>query len=65
VAMDAYSRLKIALPNVELVQLIHVVDESCLPLVQKVSEFVDAILLDSGNLQAKIKELGGTGRNHN
>ena len=31
----------------------------------KVSESVDAILLDSGNPNLEIKELGGTGRTHN
>ena len=31
----------------------------------KVSKEVDAILLDSGNPNLKIKELGGTGRKHN
>lgn len=29
-----------------------------------VSEFVDTILLDSGNQKLAIKELGGTGRTH-
>jgi phosphoribosylanthranilate isomerase len=31
----------------------------------KISEEVDYLLLDSGNPNAKIKELGGTGRGHN
>ena len=32
---------------------------------KRISESVDAILLDSGNPKMKIKELGGTGRTHN
>ena len=31
----------------------------------EVSKYVDAILLDSGNPNLSIKELGGTGRTHN
>ena len=54
-----YQTIRIALPNVKLVQVIHVVDEA-LELV----EFVDAILLDSGNPSLAVKELGGTGRRH-
>jgi len=30
-----------------------------------VSKYVDAILLDSGNPNLNVKELGGTGRTHN
>jgi phosphoribosylanthranilate isomerase len=30
----------------------------------RLSEFVDALLLDSGNPKAAVKELGGTGRTH-
>ena len=28
-------------------------------------KYVDAVLLDSGNQEKKVKELGGTGRTHN
>ena len=46
-------------------QVIHVIDENSVAEAIKVSEDVDAILLDSGNPNLEIKELGGTGRIHN
>jgi phosphoribosylanthranilate isomerase len=60
-----YSQLKKTLPSVKIVQVIHVIDENSLNEAIKISESVDAILLDSGNPNLKIKELGGTGRVHN
>jgi len=60
-----YSELKAALPSVKIVQVIHVIDESSVDLAVGISDQVDALLLDSGNPNLKIKELGGTGRVHN
>ncbi|MCJ7447221.1 MAG: phosphoribosylanthranilate isomerase [Bacteroidales bacterium] len=60
-----YSQLKTALPSVKIVQVIHVIDGKSVELAVKISEHVDALLLDSGNPNLKIKELGGTGRVHN
>jgi phosphoribosylanthranilate isomerase len=60
-----YAELKSALPAVKIVQVIHVIDENSLNEAISISESVDAILLDSGNPNLKIKELGGTGRVHN
>lgn len=34
-------------------------------LTSEISKFVDALLLDSGNPNLQVKELGGTGRTHN
>lgn len=62
---ETYSKLKIALPSVKIVQVIHVIDEKSVDLAIEISEHVDALLLDSGNPNLKIKELGGTGRVHN
>jgi phosphoribosylanthranilate isomerase len=61
----AYSELKTALPGVKIVQVIHVIDERSVDEAIGISEMVDAILLDSGNPNLKVKELGGTGRVHN
>lgn len=61
----SYLQLKQAIPVVKLVQVIHVIDKNSVDEALKVSNFVDAILLDSGNPNLKIKELGGTGRVHN
>jgi phosphoribosylanthranilate isomerase len=61
----AYQRLRAELPNVKFVQVIHVIDENSVKEAIEISEFVDAILLDSGNPNLSVKELGGTGRTHN
>ncbi len=60
-----YAELKSALPDIKIVQVIHVIDESSVEEALLISGMVDAILLDSGNPNLKIKELGGTGRVHN
>jgi len=60
-----YTELKNALPGIKLVQVIHVLDERSVYEAIEISEQVDAILLDSGNPNLMVKELGGTGRIHN
>jgi phosphoribosylanthranilate isomerase len=65
VGPQAYTVLREAMPSIKLVQVIHVINEKSVEEAIKISEFVDAILLDSGNPNLKIKELGGTGRVHN
>lgn len=62
--LDSYSELRKALPNVKLVQVIHITGEESIEESVKAAENVDAILLDSGNQKLDIKELGGTGRTH-
>ena len=64
VALDELARLRDALPAVRLVQVIHVTGEASLDEAVAVAPWVDAILLDSGNPGAVVKELGGTGRTH-
>lgn len=59
-----YRELRDGLPGISIVQVIHVtgpesVDEAC-----AVATHVNAILLDSGNQNLAIKELGGTGKTH-
>ena len=60
-----YHTIKTALPAVKLVQVIHVIDERTIDEALAISEQVDALLLDSGNPNLAVKELGGTGRTHN
>jgi phosphoribosylanthranilate isomerase len=60
-----YQQIREALPMVKIVQVIHVIDENSFREAVEISEFVDAILLDSGNPNLSVKELGGTGRTHN
>lgn len=60
-----YTSIKLALPAIKIVQVIHVIDERTIEEALRISENVDALLLDSGNPNLAIKELGGTGRVHN
>lgn len=60
----AHAELRAALPGIRLVQVIHVTGEESLAEAAAVAPQVDAILLDSGNPAAAVKELGGTGRTH-
>jgi phosphoribosylanthranilate isomerase len=60
-----YEILRKELPGVKLVQVIHVIDDTSVNEAIEISQFVDAILLDSGNPNLSVKELGGTGRIHN
>lgn len=60
-----YETIRKALPSVKIVQVIHVIDEKSIDEAVRISHFVDALLLDSGNPFLQIKELGGTGRTHN
>ncbi|MGB2753034.1 MAG: phosphoribosylanthranilate isomerase [Pyrinomonadaceae bacterium] len=59
-----YHQIREALPNVKLVQVIHVIGEQSVDEAAELAGPVDAILLDSGNPTLEIKELGGTGRRH-
>jgi phosphoribosylanthranilate isomerase len=52
------------LPEVRLVQVIHVLDERAVDEALAVEPLVDALLLDSGNPTLAVKQLGGTGRVH-
>jgi phosphoribosylanthranilate isomerase len=60
-----HHQLKKALPNVKIVQVLHVINEKSVVEAVKIAPNVDAILLDSGNPNLIVKELGGTGRVHN
>jgi phosphoribosylanthranilate isomerase len=60
----AHATLREALPGIALVQVIHVLGEASIEEARRFDGQVDALLLDSGNPNLKIKELGGTGRVH-
>jgi len=64
VEIDVYKKLKDELPDVKIIQVIHVTGEESIGEAVSVSDFVDLILLDSGNQKLAVKELGGTGRTH-
>jgi len=61
----AYNQIRNELPNVKLVQVIHVIDDTSISEAIDISQFVDTILLDSGNPNLNVKILGGTGKVHN
>lgn len=66
VPATVYDQLRATLPAVKLVQVIHVIDERTIDeALQAIQDGADALLLDSGNPNLTIKELGGTGRVHN
>jgi len=58
-------KLKQQLPNVNLVQVLHVTGPEVFDQASELEPFIDAFLLDSGNPAAELKSLGGTGRTHN
>lgn len=64
VPLPELRRLRRLCPGVELVQVVHVTGEAALAEALAVAPHVDALLLDSGNPAAAIKQLGGTGRTH-
>jgi len=51
-------------PGVALMPVIHVRDADVVAEAKHTAENADALLLDSGNPTASVKELGGTGRVH-
>lgn len=56
--------LKNSMPGIAIVQVIHVRNKDSVREAVEISHHVDAILLDSGNQDLAVKELGGTGRVH-
>jgi phosphoribosylanthranilate isomerase len=64
-AEGSHARLRRALPGIGIVQVIHVRGPEAIEEARACAEHVDALLLDSGNPELAVKELGGTGRTHN
>ena len=63
-SMQVYSDLRKELPQVKIVQVIHVMGPESLDEAIIIAPHVDGLLLDSGNPKLAVKELGGTGRVH-
>jgi len=64
VSGEDHAALRAALPNLRIIQVIHVVDDSAVDEAVLAARTADAVLLDSGNPRAAVRELGGTGRVH-
>ncbi len=62
---EDYDIIKSALPSVELIQVIHVQDESSIKEAIHIADYADGLLLDSGRPNESVKILGGTGKTHN
>lgn len=60
----AHASLRRLVPQVRLVQVIHVRDASDVAEALRLAPMVDELLLVSGNPSLAVKELGGTGRTH-
>ena len=60
-----YGDIRVSLPYLRIVQVIHVIGEESIEEAITVSTETDALLLDSGNPRGAIKTLGGTGNVHN
>ncbi|MBL1431143.1 MAG: phosphoribosylanthranilate isomerase [Robiginitomaculum sp.] len=65
VPVETYGAIRTNCPDVQIVQVIHVQDETALRKAKAAEPFVDMILLDSGQPNAATKTLGGTGQTHN
>ena len=64
VADEDFKQLRAELPDIKLVQVIHVTGPASVDEALAAAPLVDALLLDSGNPRLAIKQLGGTGRTH-
>ena len=64
VEVTAHAAIRRALPQVKIVQVLHVADADVVDEARALAGVVDAFLLDSGNPKLAVKELGGTGRVH-
>ena len=65
VPFDDLRKIRAVLPDVRLVQVIHVIGEESVQEAVRVAPLVDMILLDSGKPDATVRTLGGTGDTHN
>jgi phosphoribosylanthranilate isomerase len=64
IELEVYQQLRDSMPGIALVQVIHIIGKESIDEAIAVAPFVNSVLLDSGNPNASIKELGGTGRVH-
>lgn len=61
---SSYDSFRREIPGIRIVQVVHVRGEEAIEEALRVAPEVDAILLDSGNPELRVKVLGGTGRTH-
>jgi phosphoribosylanthranilate isomerase len=61
---EVYQDIRRELPDIRIVQVVHVTGDAAVEEARRIAGRVDALLLDSGNPALEVKELGGTGRTH-
>lgn len=61
---EAYAALRAALPALKIVQVLHVQGPATLEVAARLAPLADALLLDSGEPDAPVRRLGGTGKVH-
>jgi phosphoribosylanthranilate isomerase len=64
VAPEVYPQLRAALPALRIVQVVHVTGPEALAQARAIAPLADALLLDSGQPDALVRVLGGTGQTH-
>lgn len=64
VEIKVYDEIRKLKRDTTIVQVIHVKDETTVTAAISAAGHVDALLLDSGQPDRRVKELGGTGRAH-
>lgn len=64
VGNEVWTALRSETPATRIVQVVHVCGPESIDYALHAAERVDALLLDSGNPTATLRELGGTGRVH-
>ena len=64
VEKNVYNAIKEEFSHISIAQVIHVTGEDAIREAIAIEQFVDCLLLDSGNPDLPVKELGGTGRTH-
>lgn len=60
----AVASVRAELPAIRIVRVVHVRKEESVDEALRAAEEADALLLDSGNPDLSVKQLGGTGRVH-
>jgi phosphoribosylanthranilate isomerase len=64
VPVGTLEQVRHLLPGVSIVQVVHVRGEEAIDEALDLAPHVNGLLLDSGDPEARVKELGGTGRTH-
>jgi phosphoribosylanthranilate isomerase len=59
-----YARIRLELPDISIVQAVHVLDESAIPVARNMARLADALVLDSANPAVPYRWESQSGRTH-